>query len=424
MAASGSRLDRRRFLRFSAAATLGLMQAAAAAQPAAGPATQTLNRGMPARRAQPQHVKLFLCGDVMTGRGIDQVLPHPGDPSLYEPYIRDARGYVQLAERANGPIPRPVDFAYIWGDALQVLASAAPDVRVINLETAVTRSDEYWPGKGINYRMTPDNVACIAAAHIDCCVLANNHVLDWGYSGLADTLHSLQAAGLHTAGAGRNRHQAEAPAIIEVAGRARVILFAFGATSSGIPRAWAATGTRPGVNLLRDFSPATVGRIGAQVAAVKRPGDVAVASIHWGGNWGYAIADEHRSFAHRLIDAAGIDVIHGHSSHHAKGIELYQGRPIIYGCGDFLNDYEGIHGHEEFRGDLALIYLVEMDTGSGRLAGLEMVPLQMRQFRLHRASEQDARWLAETLHREGAALNTSVQWRDDNVLVVGEFAQP
>lgn len=424
MGAGGDRLDRRGFLRVSAAATLSLMQAGTRAAPMPPPGGKTLHSTGPGRRAPAQVYKLFLCGDVMTGRGIDQVLPHPGDARIYESYIRDARGYVQLAERASGPIGGPVDFAYIWGDALEVLGAAAPDARIINLETAVTRSDEYWPGKGINYRMHPDNIDCLGAARIDCCVLANNHVLDWGYSGLAETLRSLHAAGLKTAGAGRNRQQAEAPAIIEVTGKGRVIVFAFGATSSGIPRAWAATGTRPGINLLGDFSPATLRRIAAQVAAVKRPGDIAVASIHWGGNWGYAIPDEHRRFAQRLIDVAGIDVIHGHSSHHPKGVEVYRDKLILYGCGDFVNDYEGIHGYDEFRGDLALLYLAAVGARSGDLAGLEMVPLQMRQFSLHYASDQDARWLADTLQREAAALNTGLQRRDDNVMVLGGPRRP
>jgi poly-gamma-glutamate synthesis protein (capsule biosynthesis protein) len=423
MGARRGKLDRRAFLRLSAAATLSLAQAGFGAQPAG--VTGRQNRSGPAHMqgAQSAAVKLFLCGDVMTGRGIDQVLPHPGDPDIYEPYIGDARGYVQLAERASGPIARPVAFDYIWGDALEVLARAVPDVRVVNLETAVTHSDDYWPGKGINYRMNPDNVACIRAAHIDCCVLANNHVLDWGYSGLADTLRSLQAAGLVSAGAGLDQRQAQAPAIIEVAGKGRVILFAFGATSSGIPRVWAASRTRPGVNLLSDFSPATLRRIAAQVAAVKQPGDIVVASIHWGGNWGYAIAEEHRDFARRLIDSAGVDVLHGHSSHHPKGIEVYHGKLVIYGCGDFINDYEGIHGYEEFRGDLVLMYLADVEPHSGRLTGLEMVPLQMRQFRLHHASDDDAGWLAETLRRESAVLGTAVQRRDDNVLVVSGCRQ-
>ena len=53
---------------------------------------------------------LFLCGDVMLGRGVDQILPYPGDPELRERYAGDARAYVRPAERANGPIPRPLAF--------------------------------------------------------------------------------------------------------------------------------------------------------------------------------------------------------------------------------------------------------------------------------------------------------------------------
>ena len=95
---------------------------------------------------------LFLCGDVMTGRGIDQVLPHPSPPRIYEPVVRDARMYVALAEDVNGPVPRAVEPSYIWGDALDELKHVAPAARIVNLETSVTCSEEAWP-KGINYRM-------------------------------------------------------------------------------------------------------------------------------------------------------------------------------------------------------------------------------------------------------------------------------
>jgi poly-gamma-glutamate synthesis protein (capsule biosynthesis protein) len=66
-------------------------------------------------------ITLFLCGDVMTGRGIGPVLPHPGNPILYEGYMKSARGYVELPEEANGPIPKRVTFSYIRGDALAEL---------------------------------------------------------------------------------------------------------------------------------------------------------------------------------------------------------------------------------------------------------------------------------------------------------------
>jgi poly-gamma-glutamate capsule biosynthesis protein CapA/YwtB (metallophosphatase superfamily) len=129
---------------------------------------------------QTDSIRLFLCGDVMTGRGIDQVLPHPTDPTLHEPYIGDARSYVERAESVNGAIPRPVEFDYIWGDALAELDRAGVDLRFINLETSITSSEDYWRDKEIHYRMHPRNIDCITAARIDCCCLANNHVLDWG----------------------------------------------------------------------------------------------------------------------------------------------------------------------------------------------------------------------------------------------------
>src|SRR5687768_9588317 len=115
----------------------------------------------PARSTQKaSQITLFLCGDVMTGRGIDQVLPHPSPPRLHEPYVKDAQDYVALADRVHGPISQPVGFSYIWGDAWQAWARMSPDVRLINLETSITTSEAHWQGKGIHYRMHPTNVPC------------------------------------------------------------------------------------------------------------------------------------------------------------------------------------------------------------------------------------------------------------------------
>lgn len=373
--------------------------------------TQTTGKPVAGARG----LSLFLCGDVMTGRGIDQVLPHPGDPTLHEPYMTSARGYVALAEEASGRIPRPVDFAYVWGDALAEWARVQPDVRIVNLETAVTTRDEWQRGKGIHYRMHPANMPCLTAAGIDCCVLANNHVLDWGDAGLAETLETLRRAKLQTAGAGRDRAEAAAPAMLTTA-KGRVLVFALGAASSGIPADWAAAPGLPGVNLLPDFSEATLRKLAAQVKAIKRPGDVGVASIHWGDNWGYAVPKVHQDFARGLIDQCGVDVVHGHSSHHPLGIEVYRERPILYGCGDFLNDYEGISGHEAYRGDLSLMFFLNVDPASGKLLRLSMIPMQIRRFRLNRASVEDTRWLRAVLDREGRRLGSRVEAGSDGSL--------
>ncbi len=64
---------------------------------------------------------------------------------MYEPYVRDAREYVDLAEKANGPIPRPLSFDYVWGEALQELERDSVDLRIMNLETAITSEEAPWP---------------------------------------------------------------------------------------------------------------------------------------------------------------------------------------------------------------------------------------------------------------------------------------
>nr|UMO78322.1 Poly-gamma-glutamate synthesis protein [Pandoravirus belohorizontensis] len=368
-------------------------------------------------------ITLFLCGDVMIGRGIDQILPWPSDPTLYEPGADSADDYVRLAEAATGPIARPVSPGYVWGDALVELHSRAPDVRIVNLETALTWRGAPWPDKAIHYRATPANAMALAVAGVDCCAVANNHVLDWGYAGLADTLGALASLGIAAAGAGTDILQTQAPATIPTpAGNVHV--FAYATESAGVPTSWAATPTRPGVNLLRDLSPATVDEIAAAVRRVKRPGDLVAVSVHWGGNWGYDVPDAHVTFAHALVDRAGVDVVHGHSSHHAKAVEVYRGRLVLYGAGDFINDYEGIRGHQEFRPDLALMYFCAVDPGDGRLIGLRMVPMQRERFRLRRATYADALWLRAMLAREGARFGSTAHLDADGDLVLSWTGAP
>ncbi|MEV6833960.1 CapA family protein [Streptomyces sp. NPDC051133] len=350
-------------------------------------------------------VTLFLCGDVMLGRGVDQILAHPGSPVLREDYVADARTYVDLAEAVNGPIPAPVDPSWPWGAALPVLERTAPDARIVNLETAVTGSDTFAPGKGIHYRMHPANLPALTAARPDVCVLANNHVLDFGRRGLAETLDSLAGAGLRTAGAGRTSDEARAPVAVPVGSGRRVLVFGLGAQSSGIPPGWAATADRSGVAYVRELSDAAAEATVRRVRLAKRPGDIAVVSVHWGSNWGYHVPRHQIRFAHTLVDG-GVDVVHGHSSHHPRPVEVYRGRLVLHGCGDFIDDYEGISGYEEYRDDLRLGHLVSVEADTGRLTGVRIMCLRARRMRLEPATAADRAWLRATLERisEGAAI--------------------
>src|SRR5207249_667109 len=274
-----------------------------------------------------------------------------------------------------------------------------------------------WPGKGIHYRMHPPNIGSLSAARIDACALANNHVLDWGYQGLSETLQTLDAAGIAHSGAGNDADEAMRPAVLSPAGKGRVLLFSFGSKTSGIPRGWKATSNSPGVNLLDDLSDETAARVCDQMRAYQQSGDLVVASIHWGGNWGYEIPQKQIAFAHRLIEE-GVAVVHAHSSHHVKAIEVFKSRLILYGCGDFLTDYEGISGYETFRGDLALMYLVELHSRSSELMSVRLVPMQMRRFRLERASATDANLLCDLLNRLGAPFGTKTRVIENKYLAL------
>jgi poly-gamma-glutamate capsule biosynthesis protein CapA/YwtB (metallophosphatase superfamily) len=365
----------------------------------------------------PSHtVTLLLGGDVMTGRGVDQILPYPGDPLLRERHVRDARRYVELAEAANGPIPRPVDFSWPWGDALDAIDEAAPDLRVVNLETSVTTSDDYEPGKAVHYRMNPPNVPCLTAAHLDICTLGNNHVLDFGGPGLEETLDVLTGAGLQTVGAGRDADEAGQPVTVELSS-ATVTVFAFGMPSSGVPARWAARGDRPGVNVLGKASDAATTNLLHRIETAKSGGHLVVVSVHWGSNWGYDVPAVDIRLAHRLVDA-GADVVFGHSSHHLRPIEIYRGGLVLYGCGDLVDDYEGITGYEEYRDDLRLLYLVTINAETGDLSALQMIPFQARQMCLHRASDRDVSWLADTMRRISRRFDAQIRLDPQGCLVL------
>nr|WP_255396479.1 CapA family protein [Mycobacterium sp. E3247] len=363
-------------------------------------------------------VTVLLGGDVMLGRGVDQILPHPGDPELREHYLRDAGGYVRLAERANGPIPRPVDWRWPWGEVLTLLDEAALDVRLINLETTITARGEFAHGKAVCYRMHPDNLPALTALRPDVCALANNHILDFGRHGLAHTVSALTGAGIRGVGAGADLPTARQPVVLDIPNKRRVTVGSVAMPSAGVPVSWAAHHDRPGVRLIRDASVRGVAdEVAADVLADKRDGQIAIVSVHWGSNWGYALAESDVAFAHRLIDA-GVDVVHGHSSHHPRPIEIYRGRPILYGCGDVIDDYEGIGGHEAYRADLRLLYLTRTDPATGELVSLQMIPLRVRRMRLERAPRDEAEWLRATIEQASSRFGLRVVTRPDDLLEV------
>ena len=265
--------------------------------------------------------------------------------------------------------------------------------------------------------MDPAYTGCLAAARPDACVLANNHVLDFGRAGLTGTLDALAGAGLQAVGAGRDGAAARRPAVIGLPGGGRVLVFACGTASAGIPPDWAAGPGRPGRDYLARPPATAAAALPARIQAARRPGARVVVSLHWGTNWGYEVAGDQVAFARRLA-GGGADVVFGHSSHHPRPIEVHNGRLILYGCGDFIDDYEGISGYQEYRDDLRLMYFATLTAGTGTLTRLEIVPLQARKMRLWRAGRADTQWLADLLTRISRRFGARVSLAADGTLVL------
>ncbi|MBK8106607.1 MAG: CapA family protein [Betaproteobacteria bacterium] len=292
-------------------------------------------------------LKILLTGDVMTGRGIDQVLPHPGSPLLYEPHIRDARDYVRLAERKCGPIEHALACEDLWGDALAEMERLAPDLRIVNLETAVTLRRGLGR-KGIHYRMHPANASRLTAAGIDCCAGQQ-------------TTCSTRAAGLgrdsaHAAcrGHAHRRRRCRRSCCLGAGGAAagrrlgRVLVVACATESSGVPLDWAATERYSGVAPAARSFDASAHRLAAEVASERRNGAPVVVSIHWGRQLGRDHSCAHRDFAHRLIELGAADVVHGHSSHHPLAAEVYRGRIAVR----LRRSHQRLRRHHPPHGDL------------------------------------------------------------------------
>ncbi|CAM9240109.1 unnamed protein product [Chrysoparadoxa australica] len=161
------------------------------------------------RQEKPEGVTIALTGDVMLGRLVDQTLPHPFQngtaDSAMRPRVRAIAGADQLSDQELYERP--------WGDTKDLLKRA--DLTLINLETSITQHSEKWPAKVFNYRMHPLNApGALTAAGVDFCSLANNHVLDFGYPGLTETLRVLELAGIAHTGAGENAEEAMKPAVL------------------------------------------------------------------------------------------------------------------------------------------------------------------------------------------------------------------
>jgi len=319
-------------------------------------------------RIEKRPLQLLLLGDCMFGRLVNEVL-----------------------EKATPEYP--------WGDTLPILHGA--DYRICNLECVISDRGEPWSvyPKAFHFRSAAKNVAALNVARINAVSLANNHILDYGYDAMFQMLEILDRAGIVHSGAGANVEQASRLATAEVCGR-RLGLLAFTDNEPG----WEATAHEPGifyvpVHLSDPRAQALLEIVREQKDAV----DLLIVSAHWGGNWGYYPPREHIALAHALVDA-GAGLIFGHSSHVFRGIEFYEGRPILYSAGNFVDDY-AVDRIE--RNDQSFIYAADIENGTSRR--LSLYPTVIRRCQARRAGVY-AQGIVDKMRGLCSGMNTSAEW--------------
>jgi poly-gamma-glutamate capsule biosynthesis protein CapA/YwtB (metallophosphatase superfamily) len=313
--------------------------------------------------------RLLLLGDCMLGRLVNEVL--------------------------EGAPPE-----YPWGDTLPIIESA--DWRLCNLECVISDRGTQWSPstKAFHFRSDAKNIATLEAAQINAVSLANNHSLDYGYDAMFEMLQILDRAKIIYSGAGHNYAQASRLAVSEACGRKLGVL----AFTDNEPD-WEATANKPGVFYVpTDLYDTRAAKLLDLIRESRRAVDLLIVSAHWGSNWGYRPPEEHVTFAHAIIDA-GADIIFGHSCHVFRGIEFYQGRPIVYSVGNFVDDYAV---DETERNDQSFVFI--MEVRGGILQGLSLYPTLIRGCHASRAKGVHALRIADKMKELCAAFDTPTRW--------------
>jgi poly-gamma-glutamate capsule biosynthesis protein CapA/YwtB (metallophosphatase superfamily) len=293
----------------------------------------------------------------------------------------------------------------VWGDVLPLLLKA--DLRLINLECVISRTGQEWrpQEKAFHFRADPRTIDVLRAARIDCVTLANNHILDYGPDALLECLSLLRQGDIHHTGAGRNLEEALRPAIIDCEGNR----FAIVALTDNEPE-WEASEQQPGVNVIRYDEGGLLEpyrtRLCQAIQHARQEAQFIIISAHVGPNWGRP-SQAIRTLAHQLLDFGG-DLYWGHSNHAPQGIEVYEGKAILYSTGDFIDDY-AVDRTE--RNDLSFLYLLQWDHH--HLESLHFYPVRIEACRVQLAHDRDATFLARRMQTQCEAFGRIPEFQND-----------
>jgi Bacterial capsule synthesis protein PGA_cap len=202
------------------------------------------------------------------------------------------------------------------------------DVAMVNLETAITDRGVEQP-KIYHFRTTPNALVTLQHAGIDAVSMANNHAVDYGPDGLADTLAAQASSPIPVVGIGANAEQAFAPAVFRVRGTT-VAVIASTQINDYTVHTYPATDTKPGVAGNLDNA-----RLLQAVRKAREAYDVVVVFLHWGSDY-TSCPDEAQTATATALAGAGVDVVVGGHAHRVQGAGWLGRTYVDYGLGNFV----------------------------------------------------------------------------------------
>ena len=233
----------------------------------------------------------------------------------------------------------------------------AADVLFGNLEGPYTDDPHAPPSAPVQVIPPARNLGVYARCGFDVVTMANNHIVDGGHAAMLDTRARLHEQGVATCGAGRNLAEARAPALVEAGG----LKLAFLGYASIFPSGYEARSAVPGVAPMRAHNvymdaydnyhapgceprvktvpfEEDVENLREDIASAREQADLVIATFHWGDFMKPFHLTDHEIRTARFCIDEGADMVVGHHHHVLRGMEWYEGKPILYGLGHFVFD--------------------------------------------------------------------------------------
>jgi len=389
------------------------------------------------QQGRGKELVLAFGGDVNIGGLIDQSLPQSVPDGR-------ARAAAKRLRQQHPLLQRGMRTAELWGDCAGILGEAS--ITVVSLVSPLTlhsqRSRATGGGfKPETHRSHPLNVEALVDANIDLVSLANGHSLDFREDGLLDTYEALDAAGIRHMGSGIDRATALRPTVITALGR-KLAFFALSAAGGGLRDAagqemWAANEQRAGIAHFELWEDEGRAEILAEMAHEVRELRAAqrislvIVSVCWGTHGpdgrplaaGGAVPPVIRQFARSLVTEVGVQLVHGHGTGGALGLEVHEGAPILYSCGALLADEPAAGAASADAGassaarpDFGYIARL-MLRPSDNLGWVELRPVQSRLLQVNQARGRELARALGALEAQCRALGSTCRRSRDGLVV-------